>query len=198
MELPKYNGTIHPEKWLKQVQAHCYLKEIESEQKILKICKPLIDSIITIPDEINSFDELIKALKSHSTFNIFKNSCKRTLQLMKYIPDKEENYTVKFLTKFHSLCNDAEINDSEEIKNLLLNSHSNEFFKNEFKKKVNGTNSVDEIIKLFSDIIFEELRIIKNNSIITLKHVTTGKYLSSCNVNYQTGSGWRVVCISII
>src|SRR5256885_11883708 len=109
MELQKYNGTIHPEEWLRQVQTYCCLKEIENEQKILKICKLLIDPIITIPDEINSFDELIKALKSHSTFNIFKNSCKRTLQVMKYIPDKEEKYTVKFLAKFFSLCNNAEI-----------------------------------------------------------------------------------------
>ncbi|RIA89715.1 hypothetical protein C1645_824410, partial [Glomus cerebriforme] len=76
MELPKYFGTIHPEEWLKQVKAQCYLKDIEDEQKILKICKLMIDSTITIPNEINTFDELIKALKSHTTFNIFKDSCK--------------------------------------------------------------------------------------------------------------------------
>src|SRR4051812_13300274 len=59
MEPPKYNGTLHPEEWLKRVQTYCYLKEIENEQRIFKICKLLIDStIITIPAEINSFDEL--------------------------------------------------------------------------------------------------------------------------------------------
>ena len=122
MELPKYNGTIHPEKWLKQVQAHCYLKEIESEQKILKICKPLIDSIITIPDEINSFDELIKALKSHSTFEIFKNSCIAKLKSMKYVSEKKGGNTASFIANFRSLCKDAEINNPEEIKSLLINS----------------------------------------------------------------------------
>src|SRR5688572_25728179 len=118
MELPKYTGTIHPEKWLKQVQIYCCLKGIENEQKILKICRLLIDSTITIPNEINSFDELVKALKSHEIFNIFKDSCKRKLQVMKYNPEKDENYTVTILTNFRSLCNDAEINDSEEIKCL--------------------------------------------------------------------------------
>ena len=100
MDLPKYTGTVHPERWLKQVQAHCYLKDIEDVQKILKICKLMIDPIITIPNEINSIDELIKALKSHSTFNIFKDSCKTKLQVMKYIPEKEENYTATFPCEF--------------------------------------------------------------------------------------------------
>ena len=72
MELPNYTGTIHPEKWLKQIQTYCCLKDIENEQKILKICKLLIDSTITIPNEINSFDELVKALKLHKIFDIFK------------------------------------------------------------------------------------------------------------------------------
>src|SRR5215212_1516752 len=143
MELPKYNGTIHPEEWLKQIQTYCYLREIENVQKILKICKSMIDFTITIPNEINSFDELIKALKSHSTFNIFKDSCKRKLQVMKYIPEKEENYTATFLANFRSLCNNAEINDPKEIKNILINSCSlNAFIKNEFAKKVIGINSV--------------------------------------------------------
>ena len=82
MELQKYNGTVHPEEWLKQEKAYCCLKDIENEQKILKFCKLMIDSTIIIPDEINSLNELIKSLKSHSTFEIFKDSCKKKLQVM--------------------------------------------------------------------------------------------------------------------
>jgi hypothetical protein len=201
MELLKYTGTIHPEEWLKQVQAHCYLKGIEDEQKILKICKLMIDSTIIIPKEINSFDELIKALKSHTTFNIFKDSCKRKLQVMKYVPEKEENYTATFLANFRSLCNDAEINNPEEIRSILLNTYSsNKFFENEFIKRINNSNNqkfdnINEIVNLFNDIVFDELKAIKYDSLITLKHVPTGKYLSSCNVNYQTGSHRQVVSI---
>src|SRR3954466_14182453 len=177
MELPKYNGTIHPEEWLKQVQTYCCLREIENEQKILKFCKLMIDSTITIPNEINSFDELIKALKSHSTFNIFKDSCKRKLQVMKYIPEKEENYTSTFLANFRSLCKNAEIDNLEEIKKLLFNTYSsNEFFKNEFIKRVKGVNSIDEMVKIFNDVVFDELNVIRYGSLVSLRHVSTGRY----------------------
>ncbi|GBC07020.1 hypothetical protein RclHR1_00720029 [Rhizophagus clarus] len=197
MELIKYTGTIHPEEWLKQIQIHCYLKGIEDEQKILKICKLMIDSTIIIPKEINSFDDLIKLLKSHTSFNIFKDSCKRKLQVMKYDPKKEENYTATFLSNFRSLCNDAEIiNNPQEIKNLLLNTYSsNKFFENEFIKRSKDPklDNINKIVNLFNNIVFDELNVIKFDSLITLKHVPTGKYLSSRNVNYQTGSLRKMV-----
>ncbi|PKC73344.1 hypothetical protein RhiirA1_451273, partial [Rhizophagus irregularis] len=56
-----------------------------------------------------------------------------------------------------------------------------------------GINSVDEIFKIFSEVVFDELKIIKFESSIALKHVATGKYLSSCNINYQIGSKQQVV-----
>ncbi|RGB44240.1 hypothetical protein C1646_678922 [Rhizophagus diaphanus] len=157
----------------------------------------MINSTIIIPNlnEINSFEELIEALKLHSTFNIFKISCKRKLQIMKFIPEQQDDIAT-FLANFHSLCNDAEINDHEEIITLLINSYPNYFFKSEFIKRVDGINSVDEIFKIFSEVIFDELKIIKFGSLIALKHVATGKYLSSWNVNYKTGSGEQVVFAS--
>ncbi|PKY45403.1 hypothetical protein RhiirA4_542569 [Rhizophagus irregularis] len=191
MDLPKYTGTIHPEEWVKQVQIYCYLKGIENEEKIIKISKLMIDSTIIIPnvDKINSFEELIKALKLHSTFSVYKNSCKRKLQLIKY--EKEDVAT--FLANFRSLCNWVETSDHKEIITMLINSYSNYFFKDEFIKRVYGINSVDEIFKIFSEVVFDELKIIKFESSIALKHVATGKYLSSCNVNYKTGSRKQVV-----
>src|SRR5438874_1835542 len=108
MDLPEYTGTIHPVKWLKQIQICCYLKEITDEQKILRICKLKIDSSINIPDEIDTFDKLIK---------------------------------------------------------------------------------------LFNDVVFHELNIIKYDSLIALRHVSTGRYLSSRNINYETGSKRQVVSI---
>ncbi|GBC27601.1 uncharacterized protein OCT59_013326 [Rhizophagus irregularis] len=193
MDLPKYTGTIHPEEWVKQVQIYCYLKGIENEENIIKFSKLMIDSTIIIPNvnEINSFEELIKALKLHSTFSIYKNSCKRKLQLIKYIPEQEDVTT--FLATFRSLC--VEISDHKEIITMLINSYSNYFFKDEFIKRVEGINSVDEIFKIFSEVVtFDESKIIiKFGTSIALKHVATGKYLSSYNVNYLTGSGQRVV-----
>ncbi|RGB44242.1 hypothetical protein C1646_678923 [Rhizophagus diaphanus] len=156
----------------------------------------MIDSTLIIPnvDKINSFEELIKALKLHSTFILYKNSCKRKLQLIKYIPEQEDVTT--FLANFRSLCNWVEISDHKEIITMLINSYSNHFFKSEFIKRVEGINSVDEIFKIFSEVVFDELKIIKFGSSIALKHVATGKYLSSCNINYQIGSKQQVVFAS--
>jgi len=194
--LPKYNGTIHPEEWLKQIQTLCYLKGIENEQKIFKICKLMIDSTITIPNEINSLGELIKALKSHSTFKIYKDTCRKKLKFLRYTSEKDGGNTATFLANFRSLCNDAEINDPKEIKNLLFNNYSSsKFFQIEFTKKVNDINSVDEIFEIFNNVGFDESKIIKHGSLVTLKHITTGGYLSSCKINYQTGSRTQLVSI---
>ncbi|RIA84914.1 hypothetical protein C1645_831576 [Glomus cerebriforme] len=94
----------------------------------------MVNSTIPISKEINSFDELIKILKLHTSFTIFKNSCKQKLQVMEY------NYKqdiATFLANFHSLCIDAEISNPEEIRVLLINSF------------------IDD------DVVFEESKIIK-------------------------------------
>ncbi|RIA90459.1 hypothetical protein C1645_823371 [Glomus cerebriforme] len=197
MELPTYNGTCHPGEYVRQMRAFCKLNRVTNEPEILELCILRINSSIYVPKDIYTLDELIKVLMSHPTFNIFKDSCKRKLQVMKYIPEKEGNYTATFLASFRSLCNDAEINDPEEIKNLLFNAcSSNEFSRHEFKKSVNGINSVDKIFKAFSDVVFDEIKVIKYGSLITLKHVATGKYLSSCNIKYQSGSRQQMVFAS--
>jgi hypothetical protein len=196
MEIPKYNGTCHPNEYVKQMRAYCKINRITNETDILELCILMINSSIYIPEGIDTLDTLIKILRLHPTFGIFKDSCKRKLQIMKYIPEKEENYTATFLANFRSLCNDAEIYDHEEIKNLLFSTYSsNEFSRNEFLKSVDGINSIDRIFKAFSDVVFDELRVIKYGSLITLKHVASGKYLSSCNMKYQTGSRQQLVSI---
>jgi len=114
---------------------------------------------------------------------------------MKYISEKDGGDTATFLSNFRSLCKYAEIDDIEEVKNLLLNTYSNGFFVMEFAKRVNELNSIDGMLKIFSDIVFEEFNLIRYGSYVALKHVATGKYLSSCNVNYQTGSHIQLVSI---
>ncbi|PKK80977.1 hypothetical protein RhiirC2_186223 [Rhizophagus irregularis] len=194
MEIPKYNGTCHPNEYVKQMRAYCKINRITSEPDILELCILMINSSIYIPEGIDNLDKLVRALSSHPTFSIFKDSCKRKLQVMKYIPEEEGNYTATFLADFRSLCNDAEIYDHKEIKNLLFSTYSsNEFSRNEFLKSVDGVNSTDKIFKAFSDVVFDELKVIKYGSLITLKHVLTGKYLSSCKMKYQTGSKQQLV-----
>ncbi|CAB4422440.1 unnamed protein product [Rhizophagus irregularis] len=58
-----------------------------------------------------------------------------------------------------------------------------------------NVNSVNELIKKFEDIIVEE-NLITNESVVALKHVATGKYLSSIkNLCYETESKSQLVFV---
>ncbi|CAB4479979.1 unnamed protein product [Rhizophagus irregularis] len=57
-----------------------------------------------------------------------------------------------------------------------------------------NVNSINELIKEFEDIIAEESNLIKNDSVVALKHVATGKYLNSAEtLCYTTGSRTQLV-----
>ena len=180
MEFPRYDATCHPNEYVKKMRTYCKIHRINNEQEILELCKLTIDSTINLPNNINSFNGLIAALKSHVSFTIFTNSCKSKLNLMKYIPEKDGGNTAIFLSNFRSLCNDTEIN-YPEVKRILYNKYSNNFFKEEFSKESKNLYSVGEVLKLFSDIIYDEPRLIRYGSCVALRHVVSGKYLSSCN-----------------
>ncbi|PKC11719.1 hypothetical protein RhiirA5_412709 [Rhizophagus irregularis] len=67
---------------------------IRHEKNILILCKLHINSWIVINKPINIFNDLIKALKTHSSFEIYKNNIKEKLDLMKF---EDGNTVVKFL-----------------------------------------------------------------------------------------------------
>src|SRR6266542_3653816 len=67
-DLPKYNATVHPEEWVKRVQAICLLNNLRQEKDVLKMCKLNIALSISFPNDINTLNELTKALKAHTTY----------------------------------------------------------------------------------------------------------------------------------
>src|SRR6266498_2081403 len=138
MDCPKYDGNIHPEEYIKEIRAYCEFKQITEEHEILKFSKMMIDPTINLHTEIleiKSCKDLIDVLKEHITFAIFKSSCKRKLQLLKYHVEREGGDTPKFIANFRSLCRNAEINDIENQKSHLYNTLPNDFFRNEFIKR---------------------------------------------------------------
>ncbi|CAG8556966.1 11727_t:CDS:2 [Funneliformis caledonium] len=195
MEFPIYDGSIHPSEWLKQVQATCLLKQITNDEFVLKIAKMMIDSSIKIPENISTFDALINALKADITFSILKAQMRRELQTLKYIPIREGGAPSKFINKFRKLCRDAEINNLQEQKTYLYFSLSNDYYIwNEFYKKMKNIKSTNELIQEFGKITIDETNLIRNGSIVALKHVATGKYLSSIkDLCYTTGSKTQLV-----
>src|ERR1700722_10915588 len=127
----------------------------------------------------------------------YLNTIKRKLQSLKYKPERKGGDTSKFISTFRKLCYNAEINDIEEQKRYLYKSLPNNHFdyiSTEFYKKMKNVNSINELIKKFEEIVLEESDLIRNKSIVALKHVATGKYLSSIkNLCYTTGSKQQLV-----
>ncbi|PKY63463.1 hypothetical protein RhiirA4_492462, partial [Rhizophagus irregularis] len=88
MEFPKYNGNIHPDEWIKDIQKFYYIWKT-TYKEFLRIAISLVDPTIKLPTEIRDIEELCNALKEDISFTIFKNTNKRILQSLKYIPERK-------------------------------------------------------------------------------------------------------------
>ncbi|PKC16666.1 hypothetical protein RhiirA5_394198 [Rhizophagus irregularis] len=196
MDLPKYDGNIHPDEWINDL--HTYLN-IKKSSIDINIAISLVDSTIKLPTGIDNFEKLRNALKEDIFFTIFKNTNKRKLQSLKYNPERKGGDTSKFISIFRKLCYNAEINDIEEQKKYLfksLPSNHFDYISNEFYKRMKNVNSINELAKEFEDIVLEESNLIRKESIVALKHIATGKYLSSIsNLRYTTGSKSQLVFV---
>ena len=53
----------------------------------------LVDSPIKLPDGIDNYEKLCKALKENISFTVFKNINKRKLQSLKYVSEREGSDT---------------------------------------------------------------------------------------------------------
>ncbi|RIA86204.1 hypothetical protein C1645_342737 [Glomus cerebriforme] len=188
---PKYDGTIHPEEWVKQIQLRFYDKNnenIRNEQEFVNYCKLLIHPSIKILPETNSIIGLVNDLKTDISYNIFKKSIKRKLQF-NYSISKNKHETLKFLNHFQQLLYEGEITEFGEQKKIFLNTLQKESIQHAFiSHKFDKINSMEELFKYFYESFVEELKIIKNGSYIALKHVATGKYLTSDNDLVFAGS----------
>jgi hypothetical protein len=200
MNLSKYDGNIHPDEWINDVKTYFNHKgHLTNNSRCLMTVKSLVESTIKLPNDIGSFEKLGNALKKDITFTVFKNTNKRILNSLKYIPEKEGGKTTKFISTFRKLCYNAEINDINEQKKYFYQTLPNyNYFLTLFNKK-EQINSMNDLIKEFEEIVMNESDSIKNGSIVTLKHVATGKYLGSVkNLFYKTGSKTQLVRISVL
>ncbi|GES94978.1 hypothetical protein GLOIN_2v1767419 [Rhizophagus clarus] len=190
MDVPKYDGNIHPNEWINDIQKYLKLKKINDDD-CLEIAISFVDPTITLSTEIDSFEKLCNALKEDISFTVFKNTNEKMLQSLKYIPENRGGNTSKFISKFRKLCYNAEINDIEEQKKYLYKSLPINHFDSllvEFYKKMENVDSINKLIKEFEDFVAYESKLIISESIVALKHVATGNYLSSMeNLRYETG-----------
>jgi hypothetical protein len=199
MILKVYDGNIHPDEWLRQFNTFCFLKKITEDN--VKFAKMMIDSTIHVPKDVTSLKELSSALKSEVSFTIFKNTSKRKLKVLKYKSENVGGDTSKFIDTFRKLCRDAEIIDLNEQKEFFVDTLPY-ILKNKFLDKIDDDNieSLNDIFKRFNNILIEPIvnTNIKNGSIVALKHVATGKYLSSIkSFCYKAGSKHQLVCLYV-
>jgi hypothetical protein len=198
MDFPKYDGNIHPDEWINNIQKYSKLKNNDyTSSDILEIATSLVDTNISIPTEVDSLEKLRNVLKEDIFFKIFKNTNKRKLLSLKYIPESRGGDTSKFISNFLKLFYNAEINDIKEQKNYLYKSLPMKHFDSisiKFYEKMKNANSLNELVKEFEDFVVEESNLITNDSLVALKHIASGKYLSSIeNLHYRTGSGHQLV-----
>jgi hypothetical protein len=202
MGFPKYDGNVHPDEWIKDIQKYNSLWK-NNYGGFLNTAISLIDPTIKLPTEINDIENLRNALKEDVSFKVFKITNKRKLQSLKYNPKKDDKNS-KFILKFRKLCYNAEINDIEEQKKYLYKSlpagNNYTYFLTEFLKRMENVNSMNELIKEFEEIITDEANLIKHESTVTLKHVPTGKYLTSVSdLNYTTrGKNQLVITVHLL
>src|ERR1700733_13213017 len=101
MGLPKYDGNIHPDEWIKDLKAYLAIKNTTINVNIAML---LVDSTIKLPTGIDDYEKLSNALKEDISFTVFKNTNERMLQSLKYIPEKKGGNTSKFILNFRKLC----------------------------------------------------------------------------------------------
>jgi hypothetical protein len=192
MDLPKYDGNIHPDEWINDIQKYDFFWRARYGIEYFDTAVSLIDPIIKLPTGTDNYEKLRNALKEDISFTIFKNTNERKLRSLKYIPERKGGDTSKFISTFRKLCYNAEINDVKEQKKYLFKSLSSNHFdciSNEFYERMKNVNSINELSKEFESIVLEESNLIRNESIVALKHVATGKYLgSNLYLNYKDGS----------
>jgi hypothetical protein len=172
MNISKYDGNIHPDEWINDIKKYFKLKKINVDD-YLEIALSLVDFTIKLPNEIKDMEKLCSALKEDISFTVFKNTNKRKLRLLKYIPERKGGDTSKFISTFRKLCYNSEINDIKEQKKCLFQSIMDDYILNEFYNKMKNINSINELIKEFDDIILEDSNLIRNESTVALKHVAT-------------------------
>src|SRR3954447_5424170 len=153
MDLHKYDGNVHPDEWINDIITNFN----HNNRNDFNTAKSLVDSAINLPADINNYEKLHNALKEDISFTVFKNTNKRLLKSLRYIPEREGGNTSKFISEFRKLCYNAEINDIEEQKKYLYKSlpmNNFNYITTEFHKKMGNVNSINELIKEFEDIVF--------------------------------------------
>ncbi|RIA90677.1 MIR motif-containing protein [Glomus cerebriforme] len=187
---PRYDGTLQPEVWVQDLRFFCALRGIHDQTTVLNIAILRIDHNIPIPKDIASFDSLIHVLKNHVTHTVFRAD---SLEKLNKLKCERNGDMSKFIIKFLTLCSSANITNPEEKKYYLLRNLPDDIVRNLFRNRIENLDSFDEMIEIFKDVMLEHRSQIRYGSKIALKHIATGRFLSSTDIKYETGLKQQMV-----
>ncbi|POG77863.1 hypothetical protein GLOIN_2v1837337 [Rhizophagus irregularis DAOM 181602=DAOM 197198] len=176
MDVPKYDGNIHPDEWIKDLQKYDYFWRKKYNLTCLDMAISLVDSTIKLPTGIDTYEKLSKALKEDISFTVFKNTNKKMLQLLKYVPESRSELIV----------NESVVALKHVATGKYLSSIENLCYKTGSKTQLvfvespePGPNSLWKIN--FND---KELATYAGTS-IGLQHIKSNKFLGICYEGYQ-------------
>ncbi|POG82865.1 hypothetical protein GLOIN_2v1469723 [Rhizophagus irregularis DAOM 181602=DAOM 197198] len=96
----------------------------------------------------------------------------------------ETIHPVVWLNKIKSCCYKNQITKKEDIMEFCKSMIHPSIDVSKSKK----IKSLNDLIVYFNQSFLKRRKLIRSGSCISLKHVATGKYLTSCNMHYKTGS----------
>ncbi|GBC45796.2 hypothetical protein GLOIN_2v1543797 [Rhizophagus irregularis DAOM 181602=DAOM 197198] len=78
MDIPKYDGNIHPDEWINDIRKYHYIWKVEYEE-FLNIVISLIDPTIKLPTEISDIEELpLRHVATGKYLSSVENLCYKT------------------------------------------------------------------------------------------------------------------------
>ncbi|CAG8767521.1 9146_t:CDS:2, partial [Racocetra persica] len=188
LSFPEYNGSCHPEDWLRNFKfVATFQGKMVTESELVRLALLKISRSIYRDnnDSITNFSQLLEFLKADPSFSIFKTNSEQKLSALKftYLTDVKD-----FIIGLRQLLSDAEIFDLKLQKQSILKILPSKLFADTFSLKIAESQSIHEVFINLQNCLFQYKRVIKYGSVITLRHIDTGKLLSSSLKKYTTGS----------
>ncbi|RIB27752.1 hypothetical protein C2G38_2137654 [Gigaspora rosea] len=175
---PEYNGSCHPEDWLRKFTLVATVQEkISSEPDIVRLALLKISRSIYRGDNnrIDNFSQLLEFLKADPSFSIFKIESEQKLLALRFthLTDVKD-----FIIELRQLLADAEIFDLKLQKQSILKILPTKL-SDTLSLKIAKSQDIHEVFINLRNFLSQYKRVVKYGSVITLRHIDTGKLLSS-------------------
>ncbi|CAG8711543.1 28999_t:CDS:2 [Gigaspora margarita] len=188
LSLPEYNGSCHPDDWLRNFKfVAAFLGRTASESELVNLALLKISRSIYNDKniQISKFSQLIEFLKADPSFKIFKINSEQKLLALRFT---YLTHVQDFTIELRQLLFDAEIFDLKLQKQSILKILPTKLFPDAYSLKIAESLTINDVFINLKNFLLQYKRVVKYGSVITLRHIDTGKLLSSSLERYTGGS----------